>query len=141
MADNLQVKEVVLDDGTMRDRFIICRNPEEAERDATVRAQIIQRLEEAIADTDQLPERKRAELAGRLKARPAYNRFLRTTPKTGLLRIDRAAINVDAKLDGKFLLRTSDATLTAEDVALGYKQLLQVVLVLPGVGSCCGILG
>ena len=141
VADNLQVKEVVLDDGTMRDRFIICRNPEEAERDATVRAQIIQRLEEAIADTDQLPERKRAELAGRLKARPAYNRFLRTTPKTGLLRIDRAAINVDAKLDGKFLLRTSDATLTVEDVALGYKQLLQVVLVLPGVGSCCGILG
>lgn len=126
IADNLQVKEVVLDDGTMRDRFIICRNPEEAERDAAVRAQIIERLEAAITDTDQLTERKRAELAGRLKARPAYNRFLRTTPKTGLLRIDRAAVNADTKLDGKFLLRTSDPTLTAEDVALGYKQLLQV---------------
>lgn len=44
----------------------------------------------------------------------------------GLLRIDRAAIAADAKLDGKFLLRTSDPTLTAEDIALGYKQLLQV---------------
>jgi hypothetical protein len=48
------------------------------------------------------------------------------TPKSGLLRIDRAAIAADAKLDGEFLLRTSDPTLDAEDVALGYKQLLQV---------------
>jgi len=125
VADNLQVKEVVLDDGTMRDRFIICRNPEEADRDATIRTQIVERLEQAIAGSDDLPERKRAELAGALKTRPAYNRFLRVT-KSGLLRIDRAAITADAKLDGKFLLRTSDPTLSAEDVALGYKQLLQV---------------
>jgi hypothetical protein len=44
----------------------------------------------------------------------------------GRLRIDRAAIRVEEHLDGKFLLRTSDPTLSAEDVALGYKQLLQV---------------
>jgi len=29
-------------------------------------------------------------------------------------------------LDGKYLIRTSDDTLTAADVALGYKQLLEV---------------
>jgi hypothetical protein len=126
ITDNLQVKEVVLDNGTMRDRFIVCRNPDEAERDRTIRDQIVARLEQAIDDTDELPARKRAELAGALKTRPAYNRFLRITPTTGLLRIDRAAITADAKLDGKFLLRTSDPTLSAEDVALGYKQLLQV---------------
>jgi hypothetical protein len=126
VTDNLQVKEVVLDEGTMRDRFVVCRNPDEAERDATVRTQIIERLEEAIAGSDALTERKRAELAGALKTRPAYSRFLRVTPKTGLLRIDRAAITADAKLDGKFLLRTSDPTLSVEDIALGYKQLLQV---------------
>ncbi len=126
VADNLQVKEVVLDHDTMRDRFIVCRNPDEADRDATIRSQIVERLEAAIDGSDQLPDRKRAELAGSLKTRPAYNRFLRITPKSGLLRIDRAAITADAKLDGKFLLRTSDPTLSAEDVALGYKQLLQV---------------
>ena len=32
----------------------------------------------------------------------------------------------EQRLDGKFPLRTSDSTLSAEDVALGYKQLLQV---------------
>jgi hypothetical protein len=125
VADNLQVKEVVLDDGTMRDRFIVCRNPDEVDRDRIVRDQIIERLEAAIDGSDELTDRKRAELAGALRTRPAYNRFLRVT-KSGLLRVDRAAIGADAKLDGKFLLRTSDPTLTAEDIALGYKQLLQV---------------
>ena len=33
VAGNLRVKEVVIDDGTMRDRFVICHNPEEAKRD------------------------------------------------------------------------------------------------------------
>lgn len=125
VADNLQVKEVVLDDGTMRDRFVVCRNPDEADRDATIRDQIVERLQAAIDGCDGLSARERGELAGRLRTRPAYNRFLRAT-KTGLLRIDRTAITADAKLDGKFLLRTSDPTLSAEDVALGYKQLLQV---------------
>lgn len=32
----------------------------------------------------------------------------------------------EEKLDGKYLLRTSDDTISAEDVALGYKQLLEV---------------
>lgn len=125
VSGNLQVKEVVLDDGTMRDRFVICRNPDEADRDALVRSQIVEQLQAAIEHSDGLSARKRAELAGRLRTRPAYNRFLRTTT-SGLLRIDRGAVAADAKLDGKFLLRTSDPTLTATDVALGYKQLLEV---------------
>jgi transposase len=37
-----------------------------------------------------------------------------------------AAVRAEERLDGKFLLRTSDPTLSAEDVALGYKQLLEV---------------
>lgn len=32
----------------------------------------------------------------------------------------------DEKLDGKYLLRSSDPALSAEDIALGYKQLSQV---------------
>jgi hypothetical protein len=40
--------------------------------------------------------------------------------------VDKAAVATEAKLDGKYLLRCSDPNLTAEDIALGYKQLLQV---------------
>ena len=35
-------------------------------------------------------------------------------------------MTADAKLDGKYLLRTSDPHLSAEDITLGYKQLLEV---------------
>lgn len=123
VADNLQVKEVVIDDGVMRDRFVICRNPDEATRDKAVRDRLVEQLETRIADTDTLNRQQRATLAGALPA--GLRRFLRTTP-TGLLRVDRAAVNTDANYDGKFLLRTSDPTLTAEDIAVGYKQLLEV---------------
>jgi len=68
---------------------------------------------------------ERAKLACDLRGKPTNRRFLRTT-KAGLLRIDRAAVAADARLDGKFLLRTSDPTLSAADVATGYKQLLEV---------------
>jgi transposase len=56
---------------------------------------------------------------------PGLNRFLRVTPG-GLLRIDKKKITSETNLDGKYLLRCSDPALSAEDIALGYKQLLQV---------------
>ena len=125
VAGNLEVKEVVLDEGTMRDRFIVCRNPSEAERDAAVRERLLGGLEAAIAGSDERSPAERAKLACDLRGKPTNRRFLRTT-KAGLLRIDRAAVAADARLDGKFLLRTSDPTLSAADVATGYKQLLEV---------------
>jgi hypothetical protein len=124
VADNLRVKEVRVDDGAGRDRFVICHNPDAAARDAAVRDQIVARLAERIAGSDALSARKRAELAGRLKTKPAFARFLRTTPG-GLLRVDRAAVRADANFDGKFLLRTSDESLTAADIAQGYKGLYE----------------
>jgi len=43
----------------------------------------------------------------------------------GALVLDRAKIAAEARLDGKYLLSTSDPDLSAEDVALGYKNLLE----------------
>jgi Transposase DDE domain len=121
---NLRVKQVRIDDGTNRDRFVICHNPERAERDEVVREQILDRLQQEIAAADRLAPSKRAELYGALATKPAYKRFLRRT-KTGKLRIDRTAVAKEAKLDGKFLLRTSDESLSAEDIAQGYKALYE----------------
>jgi transposase len=125
VAGNLEVKEVVLDDGTMRDRFVICRNPEAAERDQAVRVQLLEQLQAAIAGSDDKPLGDRLALLQSLRAKPGLARFLRVT-SSHQLRVDRAAVAAEEKLDGKFLLRTSDPTLSAEEVALGYKQLLQV---------------
>ena len=123
VRDNLQVKEVRLgDDG---DRFIICHNPDQAERDAAIRARLVAQLEEIIAGTDELTPAERGRLEGSLAARPGLKRFLRVTP-AGLLRLDKAKISAEENLDGKYLLRTSDPHMSTEDIALGYKQLLEV---------------
>jgi IS4 transposase len=69
--------------------------------------------------------RRRDELVGSLKAKPGLRRYLRRT-RSGLLRIDNNAARREAHLDGKWLLRTSDDTLTPDDLAAAYKQLLAV---------------
>jgi Transposase DDE domain len=122
VAQNLKVKEVRIADD---ERFIICFNPEAAGRDAAIRTRMIARLEEAIAGSDQLSPGKRAELRGVISTKPGLNRYLRVTPG-GLLRIDAARAKAEENLDGKYLLRTADPKLSAEDIATGYKQLLEV---------------
>jgi transposase len=122
VRDNMQVKEVNIGSD---DRFILCFNPEQAVRDAAIRRQMTTQLEAAIEGTDKLTTEQRAHLAGQLSTRTGLKRYLRTTPK-GLLRIDKKKIEDEAKLDGKYLLRTSDPKLSPEDVALGYKALLEV---------------
>ena len=123
VTDNLQVKEVRLGDDS--DRFIICHNPDQAGRDAAVRARLLAQLKELIKDTGSLPAAERAKPEGTLAGKPGLNRFLRVTP-AGPPRIDKARIKTEENLDGKHLLRSSDPDLPAEDIAPGYKQLLEV---------------
>jgi hypothetical protein len=122
VAAGLRVKEVRIGEG---ERFIVCHNPQAAARDAAVRARLVARLTEMIAGSDKLTQERRAELRGVISTKPGLKRYLRTTPG-GLLRVDEAAVRAEEKLDGKYLLRSSDPTLSAEDIALGYKQLLSV---------------
>ncbi|WP_260848838.1 hypothetical protein [Streptomyces sp. SLBN-118] len=49
-----------------------------------------------------------------ISTKPGLNRYLRVMPG-GLLRIDAAKIKAEENLDGKYLLRTSDPKMTAED--------------------------
>ena len=133
MVGNLRVKEVHVapggvgdgDDGARAVRFVVCHNPEQAERDAQVRANLITHLEQLVEGSDTWTARRRDELVGTLKTKPGLRRYLRRTTG-GLLRIDRAAAKREAHLDGKWLLRTSDVTLSPEDLAAAYKQLLAV---------------
>jgi Transposase DDE domain len=133
VADNLRLKEVHVapggdgdgDEGMRAQRFVVCHNPDQADRDAQVRTNLVEHLTGLIEGSDAWTARRRDELVGSLKSKPGLRRYLRRTP-AGLLRIDAAAIKAEAHLDGKWLLRTSDATLTPEDLAAAYKQLLQV---------------
>lgn len=115
----MRIKEVRISD---TERSVICHNPEAAERGAHIRTQLITQL---IDGSDQLSDFKRGELRGKTAVKPGLNRHLRTTP-AGKLRIDHATIKAEANLDGKYLLRCGDPHLSAADIVLGYKQLLDV---------------
>jgi len=133
VAGNLRVKEVAVapggngdgDQGARAQRFVVCHNPEQADRDEAVRGRLVAHLEQLMAGSDGWTERRRDEFVGSLKSKPGLRRYLRRT-NTGLLRVDAAAIKREQHLDGKWLLRTSDSTLTPDDLAAAYKTLLQV---------------
>jgi hypothetical protein len=131
VADNLRVKEIRVapgggnNEGARAERFVVCHHPDAAERDEAVRQRLIEHLSGLIDGSDAWPKRKRDEFVGSLRNKPGLRRLLRRT-KAGLLRIDRAAAAREAHYDGKWLLRTSDPTLTAEDLAAAYKQLIAV---------------
>ncbi len=133
VAGNLRVKEVTVapggqgdgDEGMRSQRFVVCHNPEQADRDSAVRTQLVKHLESLLTGSDSWSERRRDELVGSCKTKPGLRRYLRRTAG-GLLRVDAAAVKREAHLDGKWLLRTSDTTLTPDDLAAAYKQLLQV---------------
>ncbi|HYN28370.1 MAG TPA: hypothetical protein VES95_00660 [Dermatophilaceae bacterium] len=59
-----------------------------------------------------------------LRDHPALGRWVTQLP-SGRLTLDRKKVAAEERLDGKYLLTTSDPHLSAEDVALGYKNLLE----------------
>ncbi len=130
VRENLRVKEVRLGEGDSERRFIVCHNPQEAERDRSRRERALERLAEELERIERLRRRagrsgtahERAECA--LRDHPSYSRYLRQL-SSGRLRLDRAKVAAEERLDGKFLLETSDPEISAEDAALGYKNLLE----------------
>ena len=130
VRDNLRVKEVRLGEGDAERRFIVCHNPEEQARDREHRERALLRIEAEHERIERLRARagrsgtahERAECA--LRDHPSYSRYLRQPP-SGRLRIDRQRVAAEERLDGKFLLETSDPDISAEDAALGYKNLLE----------------
>jgi hypothetical protein len=92
VAENLEVKAVTVGGR----RYVICRNPGEAKKDAAARAAILAQLETAL-------QRGPKAVIGNT----GFRRFLRIA--RGAVSIDPAAVARDERLDGKFVLRTNTA--------------------------------
>jgi hypothetical protein len=138
VKDNLRVKEVRLD--ATDTRFIVCHNPEQADRDRLQRDDAIARIgaeltriaEQRARDAkrpkaDKARQRNeaahvRAECA--LRDHPTLGRWL-TQQANGRLKINTTKVKAEQRLDGKYLLATSDPHISTEDAALGYKNLLE----------------
>jgi Transposase DDE domain len=109
LADNLEVKEVKLG----AHRYVVCRNPIEAQQDAADREALLAKLRQTLAH-----DGPKAVVGNR-----GFARFLRIAK--GGVTLDEAAIAREARLDGKFVLTTS-TELPAAEVAKAYKSLWRV---------------
>lgn len=108
VAENLRVKEVRV----AGRRYIVCRNPQEAVKDAADREAIIKALEDEIKGG-----------VRQLVGNRGYRRFLRV--EKDAVSIDHKRVEAEARYDGKFVLRTN-TRLAAGEVAVQYKRLLLV---------------
>ena len=105
----LAVKEVKL----AARRYIVCRNEEEARKDAETRTKLLADLERKLAQGDKA-----------LVANAGYRRFLAAPEGRGFA-IDAAKVEADAAFDGLFVLRTN-MKLSSPAVVLRYRNLLAV---------------
>lgn len=106
----LEVKEVMVEGR----RYVVCRNAEQARKDAHDRQAILASLEDRLS-------------GGSVKSMVAnrgYRKYLKTVTK-GTLVIDAEKVELESRFDGKWVLRTNTKLDTAE-VALRYKQLWMV---------------
>lgn len=126
LADGLEIKEVkVGGDGVKARRFVVVKNPDEQKRDKAKRDDIVSEVKrrlEALKDLDGEPHEK-AEC--QLRSHAVFGRYVTQTVK-GRLTLNREKIAHEELLDGKFLITSSDDTLSAEDIALGYKALWRI---------------
>ena len=126
VRDNLEVKEIFIGEGEARLRYILVRNPKQVERDRAKREELLLELEGELTRLGQPNQKGYSKGHCALISHPSYGRFLKLDREKGKLSIDREKVKEEERLDGKYLLRTSDDTLSPEDIALGYKQLLLV---------------
>jgi transposase len=105
----LKVKEVVLLGGR---RYVVCLNEKQARKDAADRQAILDSLQEKLKSNPKS-----------LVGNKGYRKYLKMEKDT--VSVNQDKIEEEARYDGKWVLKTN-TTLTAEQVALKYKELWQV---------------
>ena len=118
----LQVKEVTVCDtpcnGAENEprkprRYVVCRNPDQARKDAATRAQLLAALENKL----------RSDGPKSVVANKGYKRYLKAEKDAFVVDFDKA--RDEQRFDGMWVLRTN-TELTAVEIALRYKQLWMV---------------
>lgn len=105
----LKVKEVRLEDR----RYVVCLNEEQARKDRADREAILASLGECLKHGDKA-----------LVGNKGYRKYLASQGPH--FTIDEAQVKWEERFDGKWVLQTDLEELTAEEIALQYKQLWMV---------------
>jgi transposase len=105
----LKVKEVRIEDR----RYVVCLNEEQARKDRADREAIVAALREQLKQGDKS-----------LVGNKGYRKYLHSGGQT--FSLDEDKVQRDARFDGKWVLQTDLAEMSAEELALKYKQLWMV---------------
>lgn len=97
----------------------------EAERERVQREATLEELRERLAALKGATGITHSKLHGALRTHATFGRWL-TQDARGRLVIDERKVHEEERLDGKYILRTCDDTLSPEDVVLGYRQLYEL---------------
>ena len=124
IADNIHVKEIWVGEGASRRRFILVKNPLEAERDHRTRTRHLTRIAAELTAITRKTGDARLAAEGALLAHPTLKRYL--VRRAGNLVVSTATVRAEEKLDGKYLLSCTDDNLPAADAARLFKGLLDV---------------
>lgn len=123
LDDGLEMKEVKIGgDGAKARRYVVVKNPEIARRDKAKRDDIVAEVERRLAALKELDGEPHHKSECALRAHTTFGRYVAQTP-TGRLKLHREKIASEELLDGKFLISTSDDSLSAEEIVYGYKAL------------------
>lgn len=125
IRENLEIKEVVVGNGERRRRFILVHNPEEARKDKATREKTLKKIAEALKSIKEQKGQCHKKNVCALLSHRTMGRYLKQL-KSGAIKLDKGKVKEEAHLDGKYIVSTSDDTLSPEDIALGYKQLMEV---------------
>jgi len=124
VEENLRVKEVLVRTEKGIRRYVVCFNPEEATKDRLTRERHLSELATALAAGRRKKGNARTRSEAELLTHPVYGRYLTQQPDG--LALNQQKAKDEARLDGKYLLSTSDDTMTAAEMALAYKHLQEV---------------
>jgi transposase len=124
VTQRLQIKEVVIGEGERRLRYVLCFNPEEAARQQAHRQYLLKEITAELAAMGDATKDVQSKRVAALRSSRRYGKYLELGDKG--LELDTKAIKAAEHYDGKFIVHGNDDTLTPEDMALGYKQLMRV---------------
>src|SRR4030043_2289677 len=123
--ENLFAREIVLGDGEKRKRLVLVKNLEEEERHREARQKLIHTIKKKMETIKHRRARSHNKEVCELKSHPVYGNYIKELPD-GRFKIDPLKVAKESRYDGKFLIETSDDTLSIQDIVFGYKQLFDV---------------
>ena len=122
IKEDLYAKEAVIGDGERRKRFAVVLNKKEAVKDRLTRDKHLQTIASELSKTGAMTKKEHTKAICALASHTTYGRYLKIR-KDGTVEIDKHKIASEERLDGKYLIKTSDDMLSLSDIVLGYKQL------------------